>query len=171
MKKIITMLAFCTLFVIGNAMGMDTKDGDMENHDAHATMDHGKVEVADHSAMNHGSSHEGGTFKHAVMVDGIHAEFKVMSLASMNMTDPEGRTHHIMASFLKNNEKIAKAAGKIKIISPSGKEQVTALEKFGSGVFASNFTFDENGKWGVICLFKDKDGQHVAKFWYDHMAM
>lgn len=171
MNKIITMLAVCALLFTANGVAMDSKDSDMANHDAHANMDHAKAEAPDHSKMNHGSSHEGETFKHAVMVDGIDAEFKVMSLASMNMTDPEGRTHHIMASFLKDNEKIAKAVGKIKIIAPSGKEQVTALENFGSGVFASNFTFDENGKWGVICLFKDKDGQHVAKFWYTHMTM
>ena len=122
----------------------------------------------DHSEMKHGSSHEGGTFKHAAMVDGIHAEFQVMELASMNMTDPKGRTHHVMASFMKGGEKIEKAAGKVKLLSPSGKEQVETLQDFGSGVFAANFTIDEQGKWGVICLFKEADGKHTAKFWYEH---
>jgi hypothetical protein len=121
--------------------------------------------------MEHGSSHEGGIFKHTVMVDGIHAEFQVMDLASMKMTDPEGRTHHVMASFLKNDEKIGKAVGKIKLVAPSGKEQIATLKDFGSGIFAANFTIDENGKWGVICLFKDTEGKHTAKFWYKHMAM
>jgi hypothetical protein len=121
--------------------------------------------------MDHGSSHEGGTFKEMLMVDGIHAEFQVMELASMNMTDPEGNTHHVMATFMKDGEKIDKAVGKVKIISPSGKEQIADLKDFGSGVFAANFTIDEDGKWGVICLFKDADGKHTAKFWYQHGMM
>jgi hypothetical protein len=171
MKKIVTMFAMCSFLLVGSAMAMDSKSHDMSKPAEHAAMDQTKEVPMDHGAMNHGTSHEGGTFKHAVMVDGIHAEFQVMDLASMNMTDPEGRTHHVMASFLKNNEKIAKAVGKIKLISPSGKEQVATLKEFGSGVYASNFTIDENGKWGVICLFKDADGKHTAKFWYQHMAM
>ncbi|MGB3213112.1 MAG: hypothetical protein WBB19_20585 [Desulforhopalus sp.] len=171
MKKIVTIVTFCSLFLIGSAMAMDSKSHDHANHAGQATMDESKAESMDHSAMDHGSSKEGGTFKHAMMVDGIHAEFQVMELASMNMTDPEGRTHHIMASFMKNDEKIAKAVGKVKLISPSGKEQVADLKDFGSGVFAANFTIDEEGKWGVICLFKDMDGKHTAKFWYQHEMM
>lgn len=121
--------------------------------------------------MDHGSSSEGGHFKHAAMVDGIHAEFQIMSLASMNMTDPDGKTHHVMATFKKDDARIEKLAGKVKLIAPSGKEQVATLKDFGGGQFAANFTIDENGKWGVICLFKDDSGKHVAKFWYDHMSM
>lgn len=161
MKKLI-MVTLCSFFLIGNAMAMDSKNQD------HATTDQSKMESMDHSKMEHGSSQEGGTFKHAVMVDGIHAEFQVMELAGMNMTDPEGRTHHVMASFMKDGEKITKAVGKVKLISPSGKEQLADLKDFGSGVFAANFTIDEQGKWGVICLFKDMDGKHTAKFWYQH---
>jgi hypothetical protein len=171
MKKIVSMLALCTLLSASGAIAMDSMTKDKAKQDDHATMDHAKSETMDHSTMDHGSSHDGGTFKHAVMVDGIHAEFQVMELASMNMTDPEGRTHHVMASFLKNNEKIAKAVGKVKVVSPSGKEQLATLEDFGSGVFAANFTIDEKGKWGVICLFKDADGKHTAKFWYNHEMM
>ena len=102
------------------------------------------------------------------MVDGIHAEFQIMDLASMNMTDPEGRTHHVMVSFMKDEQKITQAVGKVKLIAPSGKEQLADLKDFGSGVFAVNFTIDEQGKWGVICLFKDTDGKHTVKFWYTH---
>lgn len=121
--------------------------------------------------MDHGSSTEGGTFKHTVMVDGIHAEFQIMSLAAMNMTDPEGKTHHVMLSLMKDDAKIEKAVGKIKLIAPSGKEQVGTMKDFGNGVYAANFNIDEDGKWGVICLFKDKDGKHTVKFWYKHMKM
>lgn len=122
--------------------------------------------------MDHGSAKKGETFVHATMVDGIHAEFQVMDLASMKMTDPEGKTHHIMVSFLKNNEKMTKAVGKVKLIAPSASEQVGDLKDFGSGVFAANFKIDENGKYGVICLFKDDAGQqHTVKFWYEHHKM
>ncbi|MBU1564535.1 MAG: hypothetical protein KJ630_02775 [Proteobacteria bacterium] len=121
--------------------------------------------------MEHGTAQKGESFVHAAMVDGIHAEFQVMDLASMKMTDPEGKTHHVMASFLKNSEKIIKAAGKIKLIAPSGKEQIGDMKDYGSGVFAANFKIDENGKYGVICLFKDDTGQHTVKFWYEHHKM
>ncbi len=131
----------------------------------------GRVMAMDHSQMDHGSSHTEGTFKEMVMVDGIHAEFQIMELASMDMTDPQGNTHHVMVSFMKDGQKIDKAVGRVKVISPSGKEQISDLQAFGSGVFAANFTIDEAGKWGVICLFKESDGKHTAKFWYQHGMM
>lgn len=146
------MLVYCSLFMIGNALAVEPP----------------KMESMDHSKMDHGTSQEGGTFKHALMVDGIHAEFQIMDLASMKMTDPDGHTHHVMVSFMKDGEKITNAVGKVKLISPAGKEQIGDLKDFGSGVFAANFTIDEQGKWGVICLFKDLDGKHTAKFWYEH---
>ena len=61
--------------------------------------------------------------------------------------------------------------GKVKLISPSGKEQIANLKGYGGGVFAANFTIDEPGKWGVICLFKDDMGPQTVKFWCPHMAM
>lgn len=149
MKRHITLLTFAFfLCFAGIASGM--KDGD-------------------HAKMDHGSSHdEMGHFKHAAMVDEIHAEFQIMSLASMNMKDPDGKTHHVMASFQKDDHKIEKAVGKVKLISPTGKEQISPLKHYGGGAYAANFTFDESGKWGVICLFKDQEGKHTVKFWYTH---
>jgi hypothetical protein len=159
------------MFLFGSAMAMDSMGHDGAQHEGQATMDQPKMESMDHSAMGDDSSEKGGTFKQAVMVDGIHAEFQIMELAGMNMTDPEGRTHHVMVTFMKNDEKIAKAVGRVKLISPSGKEQLADLKDYGNGVFASNFTIDEEGKWGVICLFKDADGKHTAKLWYQHKMM
>ena len=121
--------------------------------------------------MDHSSGTKDGTYTHSEMVDDLHTEFQVMDLASMHMKDPEGKTHHVMASFKRNNEKITKAVGKIKLIAPSGKEQLAEMKDYGSGVFAANFTIDEPGKWGIICLFKEGGGQHTVKFWYEHMAM
>ena len=121
--------------------------------------------------MDHGSKHDGNSFEHSMMVDGIHAQFKVMDLASMNMSDPSGNTHHVMLTLTKDNEKITSAVGKVKLVAPSGKEQLSTLKDFGSGVFAANFKIDEPGKWGIICLFKDDSGKHTVKFWYDHLKM
>ena len=134
----------------------------------HSSSDHSSM---DHSSMDHGSMVKDGHFTHAAMVDGIHAEFQIMSLASMNMKDPEGKSHHVMASFMKNDEKIENAVGRVKLIAPSGKEQTTDLRHYGGGAFAANFTIDEPGKWGVICLFKDEAGKHTVKFWYEHHTM
>lgn len=121
--------------------------------------------------MDHGNESTDGTFKHATMAGDIHAEFKVMDLADMNMKDSEGNTHHVMATFTRDGAKIMKIAGKVKLISPSGEEQLATLEDFGSGVFAANFTIDEPGKWGVVCVFKDEGDQQIVKFRYPHMTM
>lgn len=145
MKKICIVITFFYLLFAANAMAMD--------------------------GMKHGSEHGDGKFVHTAMVDDIHVEFQVMDLASMNMKDPDGKTHHVMASFMRNDEKITKAVGKVKLIAPSGKEQTADLIDYGGGAFAANFTVDEQGKWGVICLFKDSEGQHTVKFWYESHHM
>lgn len=145
MKKFALIVAFISLVFASNSIAME--------------------------GMDHGSGQKDGHFMHSVMVDDLHTEFQVMALASMGMKDPEGKTHHVMATFMRNDEKVSKAVGKIKLISPSGKEQLAAMKDFGSGVFAANFTIDEPGKWAILCLFKEEGGQHTVKFWYDHMAM
>jgi hypothetical protein len=91
-----------------------------------------------------------------------------MSLASMNMTDPEGNTHHIMVKFIDeaNKQPIDKAAGKIKVIDPEGKEQEGVLKDYG-GIMAANFSFPKKGKYGVICLFKVDEKKRLVKFWYE----
>jgi len=119
------------------------------------------------SGMQHDSTDTG--FKHQEGVEGIRAEFQVMSLASMKMDDPDGNTHHIMVKFVneKMDHQIEKAVGKIKIITPDKKEQTNALKNYG-GILAANFTFADKGKYGVICLFKVDGKKHVVKFWYPH---
>jgi hypothetical protein len=119
------------------------------------------------ATMEH--SQVGETFTHQEMVNGVRAEFQAMSLASMNMKDPEGNTHHVMVKFFHGNSKdqIKNAVGKVKVISPSGQERVETLKNY-SGVFAANFTFAEKGKYGVICLFKVDGEKRLVKFWYPH---
>ncbi len=121
--------------------------------------------------MNHGDTTENGTFTHSAMAGDIHAEFKIMDLASMNMKDPDGKTHHVMATFKRNGEIITNIVAKLKLVSPSKKEQIVDLKDFGGGVFAAKVTIDEPGKWGVICVFKDDKEKQTVKFWYPHMAM
>ncbi len=111
----------------------------------------------------------GDTYTHQAVVEGVRAEFQVMTLASMNMKDPEGNTHHVMVKFFHANSKdqIKNAVGKIKVISPSGKERVETLQNY-SGILAANFTFDEKGKYGVICLVKMDGQKRLIKFWYPY---
>lgn len=87
----------------------------------------------------------------------------------MNMKDPKGATHHIMVKIFQDdvNRQIQKATGKIKIISPSGKEQINTLKDY-NGIFAANFTFQEKGKYGVICLLNVEGHKRMFKFWYPH---
>ena len=125
---------------------------------------------AGHENMDHGSSRDNdGTFKHEMMTDGVHAEFQVMSLKSMNMTDDQGNTHHIMVKMYTDGKKqpVKEAIGKIKVIAPDGKEQVNSLKNY-SGILAANFTFPQPGKYGVICLSKVDGQKKLFKFWYTH---
>jgi len=128
---------------------------------------HGDMSESHSGTMDHGA--KGDTFSHQDVVEGVRAEFQVMSLASMNMKDPDGNTHHIMVKFFNDgmNHQIKDVVGKIKVISPSGKEQVVSLKDY-SGIYAANFAFGEKGKYGVICLFKVDGQNRLVKFWYPH---
>ena len=109
------------------------------------------------------------TFTHKAVANHVQAEFKIMSLASMNIKDPKGATHHVMVNLFNEstNHPIKNAVGKVKIIGPDEKEQTNTLKNF-NGIFAANFTFSKNGKYGVICLVKVDGEKHHYKFWYQH---
>lgn len=126
----------------------------MQGHDDKAETGHGMEDMG---------------FKHNAVVDGVRSEFQIMSLASMNMKDEQGKTHHIMVKLLDDQTKaeIKNAVGKIKVIAPDGAEQISTLKNY-SGIFAANFTFAAKGKYGVICLLKVNDRKNVVKFWYTH---
>jgi hypothetical protein len=110
-----------------------------------------------------------GEFKHHMTTEGVKAEFQIMSLASMNMKDADGATHHIMVKFMnaESGAQIKEAVGRIKVISPSKKETVVDLKDY-SGIYAANVTFEEAGKYGVICLAKVGGQKPLYKFWYSH---
>lgn len=138
--------------------GNDHKGHEMSGH----TMDHG--------AMDQGNAATSGHFRHADDVEGINVSFQIMSLASMNMKDPSGKTHHIMASFSHDNQQMKQVAGVITVVSPSGKEQTGKLMHFGGGMYAANFTFDESGKWDVTCVFSEQGTKYSKQFTYPHQA-
>jgi len=118
---------------------------------------------------NDSGKKESHHFKHIAVDKGIRAEFEVMSLADMGMKSSDGATHHIMLKIFHDsmNHQIQDAKGKIKIIDPDGKEQISDVKNY-NGIFAVNTMFPKAGKYGVICLLKIKDEKPLFKFWYTH---
>lgn len=180
-RNMITIFAFFYILSASVAFGGqghsstgshgDTGSGHDAAVDKDSSSGHdGGGDASDHENMDHGSSTDAsGNFKQAVMADGIHSEFQVMSLASMNQKDDQGNTHHIMVKMFTDDKQhqIKDAVGKIKVIGPDGKEQTNTLENYG-GVLAANFSFPKAGKYGVICLAKVNGEKRVFKFWYPH---
>ena len=107
------------------------------------------------------------TFKHTAAVKNIRAEFQIMSLASMNMKDPNGATQPVRVKLVHDsmNHPSQDATGQIKVIEPDGKEQINTLKNY-NGIFAANFSFEKTGKYGVICMVKVDGEKHAFKFWY-----
>jgi len=136
--------------------------------------------IADTTHEGHGQTHmpamttkgntsPTGTFKYQAVVKHIRAEFQIMSLASMNMKDPNNATHHVMVTLFNEsmNHPIKDAVGKVKVIEPNGNEQINSLKNY-NGIFAANFSFKKTGKYGVICLVKVGEEKYLFKFWYHH---
>ncbi|MEK6195761.1 MAG: hypothetical protein N2F24_16220, partial [Deltaproteobacteria bacterium] len=91
---------------------------------------HGQTHTPAPTAMeNTGSS---DTFTHEAIVNHVRAEFKIMSLANMNMKDPNGATHHIMVNLFHDsmNQPIKDAVGKVKVVGPDKKEQINTLKNY-----------------------------------------
>jgi hypothetical protein len=156
MKKYLTLtLLLALLFPLAPAPA-----GAME-------MEHGRSHASGHEQMKHTAAPAQNTYQE--VVEGVRAEFQVMSLASMNMKDPAGNTHHVMVRFFDNNtnEQITDAVGKVKVIAPDDAEQISPLTNY-SGVYAANMTFAQHGKYGIICLFKAAGKKGLIKFWYNY---
>ncbi len=158
MKKIIA--TFNIFFLLACSSLVWAEQGTFhKDHDNSKTSDQGKMQ----------RNKPPGTYERQVVVGGVRAEFQIMSLASMNMKDPNGATHHVMLKLFHDsaNHPIKDAVGKVKVIEPSGNEQINSLKNY-NGIFAANFTFSENGKYGVICLVKVDGEKHIFKFWFHH---
>jgi len=158
MKNIV---AIFTIFIVIGLVSLNIGTAGTATHEGHGQT-HTPAPTMEHTSPT-------DTFKHKVVVKNIRAEFQIMSLASMNMKDPKGATHHIMVNLFHDsmNHPIKDAVGKVKVIGPDKKEQINTLKNY-NGTFAANFTFSKNGKYGVICLVKVDDEKHTFKFWYQH---
>jgi hypothetical protein len=158
MKKIMSI--FSMLFIIYLVLSNLAVAGTTSEEHEKANMDvPGK--------MGHVGSSD--VFKKIVVTNHIQAEFQIMSLASMNMKDPNGASHHVMVKLLDNsdNQQVKEAVGKIKVIGPDKTEQINSLKNY-SGIFTANFSFDQTGKYGIICLAKIHGKKYLFKFWYPH---
>lgn len=145
--------------IIWFTSGMATSDTSHKAGEKSHAQPSGKM---DHAAMT-------DTFEHQMVDKQVRAEFQIMSLASMNIKDPDGATHHVMVKLYDNSGKqpVKEAVGKVKVIGPDKKEQVNGLKNY-NGIFAANFTFSQKGEYGVICLVKINGEKHLFKFWYPH---
>jgi len=129
MKKTIALLT--TLLALSwGWTNLTATEAPNKNHGSEATMSRAMEKTS-----------PGGTFEHTMIEKNIRAEFKIMSLASMNMKDPNGDTHHVMVKLFHDsmNHPIKDAVGKVKIIKPDGKEQTNGLKNY-NGIFAANFS-------------------------------
>jgi hypothetical protein len=128
-----------------------------------ATEEHGEHDIKKSEAT------AASGFIHHVETDNIRSEFQIMRLANMNQKSEDGTTHHIMVKLFRDgmDYPIDGAVGKIKIVGPDKKEQISSLKNF-NGILAANFTFEKHGKYGIICLFKVDGKKKVVKFWYPH---
>lgn len=158
MKKLSACIIM-SIAIIWFASGMATADTSHKAGEKSHAQPSGKM---DHAAMT-------DKFEHQMVDKQVRAEFQIMSLASMNMKDPDGATHHVMVKLYDNSGKqpVKEAVGKVKVIGPDKKEQVNGLKNY-NGIFAANFTFSQKGEYGVICLVKINGEKHLFKFWYPH---
>jgi len=154
MKKRLTLIVLILVLSFGSLVIAATTHGNQND------LPGSKSATKEHSLA-------GESFTHQAMVKGVRAEFQVMSLASMNMKDPEGNTHHVMVKFFdeSSQNQIKNAMGKVTLIGPSGKERVETLKNY-NGIFAANLTFAEKGKYEVISLFEVDGKKQLVKFWY-----
>lgn len=159
MKNIVSIF---TLFIVIGLVSVNMGIAGPATHEGH-----GQPHTQGAAAMEKTSPE--GTFTHEAVINHVRAKFQIMSLKSMNMKDPNGATHHVMVDLFHDstNHPIKDAVGKVKIIDPNGKEQINPLKNY-NGIYAANFTFENNAKYGVICLVKVDGESHVFKFWYPH---
>ena len=148
MKRLALILATSTLALSTPLMAMD-----------HGSMDMGH---GDHSMMDMGKP------AHQEVVDGVKATFNVMDIKAKMKEMGMKETNHIMVMFTdaKTGKKLSEGEVKIKVMAPDKSEQVKDLMGM-EGVFGSDFTLTQKGKYGVMCKFQLKDGKtRSVKFWY-----
>ena len=98
------------------------------------------------------------------------AEHKKM-LKDMKMkveVDPQA-THNIAVTLTdtRSNQPLNDAVVKMKVISPSGKDQVKLLDFIaGMNQYAGDFTLSAKGRYQILILFKSRGKKQAAGFYY-----
>jgi dihydrodipicolinate reductase len=86
----------------------------------------------------------------------------------MEMPKEMKETHHIMVEFMdaKSGTALTEGEVKVKVQGPDKAEQTKELMGM-EGHFGADFDLSKKGKYGVMSMFKLKDGKvRSAKFWY-----
>ena len=86
MKNIITI---ATMFIVIGLVSQNIGTAGTTTHEGHG-QSHTPASTA---KENNGST---GTFIYEAVVEHVRAKIQIMSLASMNMKDLNGATHHVM---------------------------------------------------------------------------
>jgi len=151
MKRMATILAAVTLAMAAPITGMAA------GHD--------------HGARHGGDMKESGTVAHEEVIEGVTATFEIHDMREqMKGAAPAGmkETHHVMVVFtdVKSGGKITEGEVKVKIQGPGKTEQIKDLMGM-QGHFGADFNLSQQGKYGVMCKIRLKDGKaRSAKFWY-----
>ena len=114
-----------------------------------------------------------------VLVEGVKATFMVMDnkehvkmLADMKMNEkPEAGTTHNITVVLKDEQtqkEITDAQVKMKVIDPSGKDQIKTLkEEKEMKSYDGYFNLSQKGKYQVLVSFKAGDKTRNAGMYYE----
>ena len=87
----------------------------------------------------------------------------------MNMKDPSGATHHVMVRFFNANTgtQLEKVSGDIEVVSPSNEIFVANFRNY-KGVYATNISFNQLGKYKIVCYAKIDNKNPLYQFWYNY---
>ncbi len=130
-----------------------------------------------HGSMGMGESMKMDTKE--VLVEGVKVVFQVMAndehkkmLKDMKMNEqPEAGTTHNITVVLKDEQtqkEITDAAVKMKVIDPSGKDQIKPLKAEPEmKSYGAYFKLPEKGKYQILTSFKVGDKTRNAGIYYD----
>jgi len=112
------------------------------------------------------------------LLDGVKASFSIMAMAEhkkmlkdMKMkveVDPRA-THNIAVTLTdtRSNLPISDAVVKLKVIDPTGKEQIKLLDSIPAmNQYAQDFILTEKGRYQVLILFRNAGQKRAAGFYY-----
>ena len=112
------------------------------------------------------------------LLDGVKASFSIMAMADhkkmlkdMKMkveVDPQA-THNIAVTLTdtRSNQPLNDAVVKMKVVSPSGKDQIKLLDFIaGMNQYTGDFNLSEKGRYQILILFKAGGKKQAGGFYY-----